>query len=141
MIKNMGPCGINVDAEATRACYADGSYGQLSCDCAGCRNFVRAAAYLPEQLRGYLAALGVAADKPAHLSPMVALENGAKLDYTGWYYVCGTLPPDTAEVQLPDCSAQLSADCTVFKADLPRPLLQLDFYAVLPWVLDEPNPY
>lgn len=137
----IGKCVIDVDMAATRAYYAGYTAEAWNCDCAGCRNFVRAAEHLPEKLLGYLAALGLEPAKPAHLTPEVGLEGGAKILYTGWYDVCGTLPPDTKAVSLPDCEAQLTTDCMLLSHDVLRPLIQLHFGAVLPWLLDEPNTY
>lgn len=137
----IGAYEIDVDVEATRAYYAGYTAAEWNCDCAGCRNFARAAEQLPEMLREYLAKLGLEADKPVHITPEVAQEGGTKLFYTGWYHLRGTLPHEVQTVPLPDCDACLTTDCTVLSREVLSPLLQLDFSATLPWVLEEPNTY
>jgi hypothetical protein len=38
-------------------------------------------------------------------------------------------------------SAAFKPDCDLLPEDFPRPCFQMEFNHLLPWVLDEPNPY
>jgi len=135
----IGTCTVQVDTAATLAYYGRFPADTFGCDCAGCRNFVKAAGCLPEELRRLLKQLGLDPARPVHLTPLVAAENGAMICYDGWYHLCGTMTVPAATLQVPEVT--FNQNCRLLRKDFPRPAIQLDFTAVVPWVLDEPNTY
>ena len=58
-----GPYRLEVDVEATRAWYAVHNEPWITCDCAGCRNFVRAVKTLPQAGEGFLHPAGTGPGK------------------------------------------------------------------------------
>ena len=145
MIFNIGSYTLDVDVEATKCGYAQVPAENCGCGCSGCRNFLQAAAQMPEKARTLLTTMGVDPAKFVHISPMCALEGGAKLDYLGWYHLCGHIVKGMqglVDDQLCDgFSFSFTNQCQMADVDFPRPLIQMDFYAVLPWVLEEENTY
>ena len=84
------PCRLSVDVEATRAYYAARPLPWVTCDCAGCRNFERAAAELPAAVRDFFCSLGIDPAKPAEVYVNCTLEDGT-VWYGGFYHLCGTV--------------------------------------------------
>ena len=150
---------INVDTERTRAFY-EAAPG-IDCACQGCRNFSLAAASLPEEARVFLRTLGIAPQKPAETWVNCRQEDGRVL-YGGFYHLCGTLlqgeggwhtvaedsttrtsvwDPESCYLAAENFRVAFTGDTALVAPDFPRPVLQLEISAVLPWLLDEENDY
>ena len=127
---------INVDTERTRAFY-EAAPG-IDCACQGCRNFSLAAASLPEEARVFLRTLGIAPQKPAETWVNCRQEDGRVL-YGGFYHLCGTLlqGKDGWHTVTEDFRAVFTEDTALVVPNFPRPVLQLEILASLPWLLDE----
>ena len=142
---------LSVDVEATRAYYAAHNEPWITCDCAGCRNFARAVKDLPQAVRDFFDALGLDPEKPGE----VMYYQGTEKDLSGggWYHLVGTVvegasQPGSCE-EFPAGWYELAAgfsvgfkkECDLLPEDFPRPCCQMEFEHVMPWVLEEPNPY
>ena len=132
---------MRVDAARTRACYD--AHPWEMCDCAGCRNFVRAAVTLPQAAADAFRALGLDPAKPAEACHYYAPAPD-RVFSSAWYHVHGELAGgDGQPCALADgVSVSFTADCALLPDDFPRPCFQAEFwFDRLPWLLDEPNPY
>jgi hypothetical protein len=156
MVTVVGPWVIEHDPDTTRQCYARIPWGD-DCDCDPCRNLdALGENAFPADARRVLGELGVDFHKPAEVHHIARLENGLQ-QYGGWYHCvgrivsgrdasqpeAGTSPPQHFEAA--SFSGHFSISCSSARdlaseafGDLP--LVQVDFSAELPWVLDEPEP-
>ena len=140
-----GPYRLEVDAAATRAYYAAHNEPWITCDCAGCRNFAEAVKSLPETVRDLFRQLGLDPAKVQELCYYTGTERTIAGDC--WYHLVGRVlkgapqpgeyPYDLAE----GFSVGFKNPCDLLPEDFPRPCCQMNFGFVLPWVLEEPNPY
>lgn len=142
-----GPYRLMADIEATRAWYEAHPLPWVTCDCAGCRNFVQAVKALPPAVTDFFTALGLDPEKPAE----VCVDRGDRESclYGGWYHLAGEL---TAGGPSPDhlsgewlalvegVEAAFGPECHL-PEDFPRPCVQLNLERRLPWLLHEENPY
>lgn len=143
-----GPYRLMADIEATRAWYEAHPLPWVTCDCAGCRNFIQAVKALPPAVTDFFTALGLDPEKPAE----VCVDRGDRESclYGGWYHLAGELtaggpPPGRL------CGAWLAPaegveiafgpECHLLPEDFPRPCVQLNLEWRLPWLLEEKNPY
>ena len=142
---------IRVDVEATRAYYAAHPLPWITCDCAGCRNFVQAVKGLAPAVGDFFSALGLDPEKPGELSWHEGTPDS--ISGGGCYHLGGTMvegasKPGDYEVFLagwheaaPVYSVGFKPDCDLLPDDFPRPCFQMETDHRLPWVLHEPNPY
>ena len=133
---------IRVDAEATRAYYAAHPQPWITCDCAGCRNFLRAVKELPQAVRDFFDALGLDPEKPGELCYYDTVRD--RLSGGGWYHLCGTVLSGDSKpgdmVIFPggwyaldeNFSVGFKSDCELLPDDFPRPCFQMEFNHCLP---------
>ncbi len=135
---------LMIDAERTSEAYQHLAVG---CNCSYCRNFLAVQAQLPTQVFHILQLLGVDPAKPAEIVEYTQNPDGSHL-YSWWYHIIGQMRADRqrgndAEEQLEltsDIRVSIAAKVDVAPADFPRPVLQIEFFGNLPWVLDnEPD--
>ncbi|MBQ9493685.1 MAG: hypothetical protein IJR54_08135 [Oscillibacter sp.] len=137
-----GPYRTRTDPERTRAYYAARTPWPV-CDCAGCRNFLRAVRTLPEAVTDLFRALGLDPLKPAE----VCHYGGTRRNVcaSAWYHVHGELlggGAGPAPTLADGVSVSCDAACDLLPEDFPRPCFQVEFwFDRLPWILPEPNPY
>jgi len=153
MLFESGVYKIDIDIERTRNYYEN--EGQISCDCASCRNFLQAYKHIPAEIRQFFEAIGVSVEKPDELSPNFGY-NIATANYGATYYVCGTIlegtnpwiQVDSHRYQIneqyyinphEDCSLYFSASPFLLHPGKPSPTIEMQVQFQLPWVLDEPN--
>jgi hypothetical protein len=159
---------VEYDAAATRHVHDEMLSGSPeSCGCAGCRNFAAArnVAYPPPAL-DLFHQLGIEYDRESEIGSAVDLGGGRFL-YSGWFHFVGrivagpkgithvaTVPRGNSggigagEVYLIDFEPMTPgfALCLAEKKDMlpsefgDEPVVQLEFKAEVPWVLDEPAP-
>lgn len=156
MIFDIGIYQLDVDVEKTAAFYrAD---GDITCDCAGCRNYAKAVAELPASVAQFFHQFGIDPAKPIEVSATPAVCEDF-VYYSGFYYICGTYQ-ENKEHRTPDAEKEaqfnqpswmdLDDDRSVYfikprwgvlDNNFPTPVIQMEIGFTLPWVLDEPNPY
>lgn len=150
-----GPYHIDVNVQETQAFYRK-AY-DIGCDCAGCKNFIQAVLFLPEDVKAFFAQFGIDPAKPAEISVYHSVD-GIETLYGGFYHICGTiLSGNNPWVQVGkkqyqlkeeyaiklsnDFSVFFTEDCSLVDDDFPSPVIQMEFTGNLPWVIHEPNPY
>lgn len=134
---------LEVDGDKTREFYNKGIEG---CSCLYCNNFVEACKYLDASVVNVFNKLGIHPDMPTHLSDYPAMEDGMRV-YMGSYHLIGKVLEgklctmsdwnDTNTIQIKNFTVGFSKDLQFVPKDFPNPVLQLDFEAEIPWVLDE----
>ena len=150
---------IDADPERTRAYYETDP--GITCTCSGCRNYARAAEAFPEGLRDFFRTLGIDSKKPAEVYVNCTQKDGT-LFYAGFYHLCGKLvqgqggwhtvvSDDTGKTSAWDREScypvadgfliAFTEDAALVAPDFPRPVLQLEIDASLPWLLEEENDY
>lgn len=155
MIYEHNPYRIDVDVEKTRAFYRGApAYG---CDCPGCRNFAMASKLAPKSVLAFFESFGIDFSKPAEIYASHACGPDT-LFYGGFYHICGTiLEGKDAWIQTgeksyrldeaysidltEDFSIYFTTEVALLEEGFPAPVIQLEIFGALPWVLDEKNEY
>ena len=146
----LGSYRLLVDTEKTRAYYAAHPLPWITCDCAGCRNFTKAIRQVPGAVKTFFSDLGLDVEKPAESCYYEGTEE--TLSGGGWYHICGEIlagavPENSGQafgewLRLADgFSVAFKTSCDLLPKDFPRPAFQMEFNHLLPWLLDEANPY
>ncbi len=143
---------VDIDAEATRKfCREHDMINNCACD--GCENYRQWAAEhcssaIREQFRQFgIDDMRVFWELGLPYTDRAFYARHGKLHYWGWYHVIGCIPKLTGDASrkvIKDCS-QPAEDFQIFPAfraelvspEFPRPVLQLDIQADIPWVLKE----
>jgi len=157
MIFTFGNYTVDIDVEKTRQIYQKLPFITQGCDCDGCRNFEKAADILPEAVRDFFDDLGVDLQKIAECYVNCKNEDGT-LFYGGFCHVCGTwIQGKSAWVNISETHSYYNTDltyhldknfhisfqeeCCMVEAQFDAPILQIEFAANIPWVLDQENTY
>jgi hypothetical protein len=126
---------IEFDREATARAYVGLSVG---CNCANCRNLLAAFQSLPVEYTEFLKQFGVEPLKPAEIVEYSPNPDGTHY-YGWWYHIVGTIT--TSHEGLLQLESGIEIEIRdrhdVLAADFPRPVIQMEFFANLPWVLAE----
>ena len=146
----LGSYRLDVDVAATRAYYEAHPLPWITCDCKGCQNFKEAVGKMPQAMKDFFDRLGLDPEKPGETCYYQGTET--TLSGGGWYHICGRI----LEGAMPEGSCQafgewiepaegfkvgFKSGCDLLPKDFPRPCFQMEFDHLLPWVLEEPNPY
>ena len=157
MIFQFGEYKIDVDVEKTRQFYDRAKTVSEGCQCDGCLNFERAVDKLPQNIRDFFSALGVDMKKICECYVYCAKDENT-LYYGGFCHICGTLLSgksawkptsdstacwdEKATYPLsPNFGVSFSDRIDMPEPDFPLPVIQLDFDADIPWVLEKKNSY
>jgi len=132
---------IAFDRAATQRAYELVGEG---CSCGYCRNFAIASSHLPPAYYHLLRDLGIDANKPAEVVEYQKNPDGTHY-YGWWFHVIGTM--HTANPDAPGKATSITAGLTMFfwpkdyllPASFSQPVLQVEFFGNLPWLLDEPD--
>ena len=156
MIFEQGVYRLDVDVERTGAFYE--AEPGITCDCAGCRNFAALSERMPARIAGFLRRFGLDSMKPAEMSAVYAPDRHSVF-YDGWYHICGRILEGTDSMEqvgpkqwktkeeyflpLDDNGGTVlfQAKRDLLSAGFPEPVIQVNVMCVLPWVLEEENPY
>ena len=148
---------IDVDAAKTRAFYAAAQTVSEACGCDGCRNFEQAAASLPAEVGAFCEALGVDLRKVCECYVNTVNPDGTLL-YGGFCHICGTLlrgesawqrQSDTEAIWAEDIAfpvteafrVSFQKEVLLLEPGFPKPVIQLEFSAGIPWVLIGEHPW
>lgn len=117
-----------------------------TCHCLYCENYIEASKFFEPAVMEVFHALGINASKPSHLSEFGEIENGLYL-YMGSYHLVGKLIEgeyctdskwkDNNTARVENFTFGFNQELTFVHDDFPKPVLQLDFEARIPWVLSE----
>lgn len=134
---------IGVDLEKTAEFYQN----ELEvCDCLYCRNFAGASLLENEQLYSILKKLGINAATPNHVS-FFPTDDKEKLLYIGNYPFTGKVLKgelcsisnwnETNTLKIENFAIGFSEELELVPEDFSEPVIQVNFEAIMPWVLDE----
>jgi hypothetical protein len=157
MIFEFGQYQIDIDVDRTKSFYENAPLVSEGCSCSGCRNYEKAIMTLPAKVIGFFSNLGVDMRKVSEVYVNCNNHDGS-LFYGGFYHLCGTLLAGKSawvpngptishweEAQvfrvLNDFHVSFQRECSLLEDDFPRPALQLEISANIPWVLLEENKY
>lgn len=149
MIFEFGSYRIDVDVERTRQWYETEPLVSQCCDCDGCVNYERAADVFPESVKSFFTALGADVKKPIEVYVNCTNKDGT-LWYGGWYHLCGTLLDDGEDIWrvaegtplgLRGFQIFFKGRTDLVQETCPRPILQMEVEADIPWVLEKENTY
>jgi hypothetical protein len=134
---------LEVDIDETREFY---NKGIEVCSCLYCNNFEEACKHLDSSVATVFRRLGINPAKPGHLSDYPTMEDGIR-NYIGSYHLVGRVLEgelcimsnwkDTKTVQIKNFTVGFSEDLEFVPKGFTNPVLQLDFEASIPWVLDD----
>lgn len=135
--RNFGNYQVKLDMDTTAKWYAQSrSWG---CECSHCRNFLELAnkKELPNHITEILDELGIAPEKATYVCELFTDETGIHYQFS--YRIAGTII-DTSSAD--DNENQNKVRCChepypYGAPDFPKPNFDLEFYATLPWVLEE----
>ena len=134
---------LEIDASKTKEFYEKAIE---QCGCLSCINYREAARHFKPSIVAIFTQLGINPSKPSHLSEFGEMEDKLRL-YSGSYHLVGRLvegeyctdsnwnAANTAETG--NFKIGINQELTFVPEALPRPVLQIDFEALIPWVLNE----
>lgn len=148
---------LDIDVVKTKQFYKNADFVSKSCSCDDCLNFEKAVATLPPLVITFFSNLGIDMKKVCECYVNFSYDDGTLL-YGGFYHVCGTLlngesawkkineniscwDDETAFHISPDFYVSFQKDVALLEKDFPLPVIQLDFSARIPWVLEKSNTY
>ncbi len=126
---------LAIDPAATAQACA-GLWG--ACSCAYWRNFLAAQAQLPAKLHQILQTLGVDPARPVEIIEYTQNPDGSHM-YSWWYHAVGQILASHRDYHqlTPEIEVRISARTDLADPAFPRPLLQIEVFSDLPWLLDE----
>lgn len=152
---------LDIDIQRTILFYEKANTVSTGCSCPGCRNYEKAAESLPDEIKCFFNALGIDGKKPAEVYVNRVYPDGL-VSYGGFYHICGRLLRgesawitekrhkkavtsywDTSKTYSvsKDFHVSFQEDCSLVEDGFPKPVLQMEIEANIPWVLDEPNSF
>jgi len=134
--RNFGNFQVELDADATIKWYVQ-SEG-WGCECGYCRNFLELAnkKELPRHIIETLGELGIPPEKATYVCKLFTDDTGIHYQFS--YRIAGTIidAPITEDKNWKD-SRCCHEPYPYGAPDFPKPHFDLEFYATLPWVLEE----
>lgn len=126
---------VEINRENTAAWYATAE--EWGCDCGHCRNYLALAKErkLPSTMLKTLDFLDVFPEKATYLSELYADDEG--VHYQVSYRVVGNILTEPKEKENKVTGRCCHEPYPYGAPDFPAPHFDLEFYPVLPWVLDE----
>jgi hypothetical protein len=134
---------LEVDVDKTKDFY---SKEIELCSCLYCENYIEACKRIDPSIMAVLTMLGIIPSKPSHLSEFGEMEDGLRL-YIGSYHLVGNLIEgeycrdsewnDTNTASIKNFTFGFNKELLFAPDELQPPVLQLDFEARIPWVLNE----
>lgn len=116
------------------------------CHCSYCENYMEACKVMDSSILEFITSLGINSLKPIHLSEFGEVEEKVHL-YMGCYHIVGVLIEgeyctdsdwnETNTAKIGNFTLGFNKELMFVQDDYPRPVLQLDFEARIPWVLNE----
>ena len=116
------------------------------CDCLSCENYMEATKHINTQVLEIFTMLGITPSKPSRLSEYGEMEDGLRL-YIGRYHIVGKLVEgeyctdsewdETNTARIQNFTFGFNKELMFAPNELRGPVLQVDFEANIPWVLNE----
>lgn len=147
------PYVLDIDIRKNRLFYQKSNNVSFGCSCPACRNFEKAVEILPDEIKYFFDSLGIDIKKPAEVYANKVNDNGL-MSYGGFYHLCGkVLSGKSAWVKVKnniaywdtsktysvskDFHISFQEDCSLVEDGFPKPVLQMEIEANIPWVLKE----
>ena len=128
-----------------------------NCNCDGCRNFEKYIDILPKAIISFFDTLGVDLRKVAECC-VYCKNDDITLLYGGFCHICGALiQGESAWIKSSDASSHYDVnlayhiddsfsvsfqeECLLIEEQFDAPVLQVEFEARIPWLLDTKNTY
>lgn len=157
MLFEFGQYKTDIDVEKTKHFYEKAEFVSKSCSCDGCLNFEKAIDILPNSVTKFFANIGVDMRKVCECYVNYTKDEKT-LMYGGFYHLCGNLlegksawkiiddrtaywSNDEAYAIDPNFHISFQKDIVLLEPDFPLPVIQLDFSASIPWVLEKKNTF
>lgn len=142
MLLQIGAYKLEIDLDKTRKINV--AMGENDCACNGCKNYRAFANTCTPTLNAFFQQLGITDLKYiAEIMPFHTTANGLVF-YGGFYHLCGCILNDIENDFLPiteQFNVSFSRKCDLLPKTFPRPAIQLNISAQIPWIIDEPNDY
>lgn len=130
---------VEIDKTATRAWYDTAD--EWGCECGHCRNFLELARsrMLPGPIVALLDSVDIPHEKATYVCELYTDNDGVHYQFS--YRIAGVIRSEPrTEAGLRVDSGRCCHETYPYGApDFPEPHFDLEFYATLPWVLDEPE--
>jgi len=129
-----GGCMVEFDREPTAVWYAN--YAGWGCDCGHCRNFLKLAkeGTLPAYILNTLSSLGIPPEKATYVSELFTDQTGIHYQFS--YRLAGTILEETTPSANEEAGRCCHEPYPYGAPDFPAPHFDLEFYGVLPWILE-----
>ena len=142
---------VDVDVKATREYYKRTDMIN-NCSCSGCRNYREHMKQCNEKIKDFFSRIGI--DNMNYITEIIPLdvfrdeyEKEQCIAYTGFYHVVGRIIEKKTKYEQEwikidtNFAAIVHDDIDLLPDGFPKPYLQVDISAYIPWVLDEQNEY
>lgn len=149
---NFGKITVEIDADSTRAYYS--SYDSTNdCDCTGCVNYreytKQCDPAIPELLRSFgIDDLNYITEIIPYGSSRVDYDKYGGMTYGGFYHVVGKpltaqqfTREDTEMIITDKFQLSLADRAVLVPEGFPQPVLQIEIWAKIPWVISCENDY
>lgn len=151
---------LEIDREKTRNYYSRERNISEGCVCDGCQNYELATEHFEEEVSQLFETLGVDIKKPTEVYVNYSKNN--VLSYGGFYHICGEImkgespwvnaskTKDTMVNHLLDenminisynFKIAFQEECSLLSKSFPKPAIQMEIEAHIPWVLKKENTY
>ena len=153
MLFDFGDFRVDIDVESTKAFYVKHGKTVLEdCGCVSCRNYYEAISKASDKVKSFFSSIGVDPQKSPEATWWYTNKNGIA-NYSIIFHLVGTIIKsvdiykpvgDNGFQQIPENFYEIDKDFKVgftsktdlLEKDFPKPCIQLEIDAHLPWVLD-----
>lgn len=152
---------LDINVEGTRNYYYRSErYVSKGCDCDGCQNYELATEQFAVEVSKLFEKLGIDIKKPAEVYVNYSKNN--ILCYGGFYHICGEIIEGESPWVYTSKTKETSAGylleenminiannykvafqerCSLLNKNFPRPCIQMEILAYVPWMLKKSNSY
>lgn len=151
---------LDIDVEENKKYYKNERYVSEGCECDGCINYEPAVEQVSSEAREMFIQLGLDIKKPAEV--YVNCSENNILFYGGFYHLYGTIIKGESPWEILSKTGKSTASyldenrmfcidenfriafqegCVLLDENFPRPCIQMEILAYLPWVLQKENTY
>lgn len=151
---------LDINVEENKNFYNNEICVSEGCNCDGCNNYEKAVERVSEETKKLFERIGVDIKKPAEV--YVNYSEDDILYYGGFYHISGRIitgespwkliqkTEETTTSQLAENNmisigenfkVAFQGECALISENFPKPSVQMEISAYLPWVLDKPNTY
>ena len=152
MLFNFGKTIAEIDVDRTREYYSNHGYIN-DCTCMGCKNYRKYTQECSPEISEYFRSFGIdnmnfiAEIIPFDMSRSEYIKRGG-LHYSGFYHVVGKIltphdfEPNDNSIKITDnFEISICDKPDLLSENFPKPALQIDIYAFIPWIVPDENIY